>query len=238
MHRNTEVLQPAGGMCETCGAVFAVKYPCAIELLIVLIAVVFSRERVRNNRASAECRVTIQTKQINPDCKRSPGIAPSMKNGPVCGFPPRLRGLPWASTPPASIVVVLTVSPDRMCNTGFVEPENKRPYCVGIKTCVSALCTVVSIRFADQVHMVSSRGLHFMLPVMESPEISPRNSPKGFPSGRVASRIREFPRIIPSSFSSLRLPETLSPCAFNTTTALDASFPNRNSWKFHSPVTL
>ena len=48
----------------------------------------------------------------------SPGSAPSMKNGPVCGLGPLATDLPSKSVPAASIVLVITRSPGLMRSAG------------------------------------------------------------------------------------------------------------------------
>ena len=52
----------------------------------------------------------------------SPGSAPSMWNGPVCGFPHSVTRLPEASAPALSTVVVITVSPGLIRRTGSCAP--------------------------------------------------------------------------------------------------------------------
>ena len=64
----------------------------------------------------------------------SPGIALWTKNGPVCGLPPRTRVTPFSSAPPASTVVVCTVSPGQIVSTGFVRDENSRSKAVGVNS--------------------------------------------------------------------------------------------------------
>ena len=54
----------------------------------------------------------------------SPGSAPSIKNGPVCGFGPCVTGLPFQSVPPASTVFVITRSPGLMRSAGGWANEN------------------------------------------------------------------------------------------------------------------
>ncbi len=52
----------------------------------------------------------------------SPGWAPLMKNGPVCGLPGVATRDPRASRPAASAVEVTTVSPGSIRSTGGCEP--------------------------------------------------------------------------------------------------------------------
>ena len=64
----------------------------------------------------------------------SPGMALCMKNGPVCGLPPRTCVTPFSSAPPASTVVVCTVSPGQIVSTGLVRDENSRSKVVGVNS--------------------------------------------------------------------------------------------------------
>ncbi len=70
--------------------------------------------------------------------RASPGTAPSMKNGPVCGLGRVATWLRSASKPRASTVVVTTVSPGAMRNTGSCCPNVFRQIS-GTNRCVATL---------------------------------------------------------------------------------------------------
>jgi hypothetical protein len=63
---------------------------------------------------------------FNLTTRVSPGIAPSMKNGPVTGLPPIDLRAEFSSMPKASTLFVFTVSPGKIRRTGGMACVNAR----------------------------------------------------------------------------------------------------------------
>src|SRR6185369_15635247 len=136
--------------------------------------------------------------------------------------------------PPASTVVVLIVSPELMCKTGGMAPENTRWNAVGSKTCVFG---PAALSFSRRAFHPNSSSACFTVPSIASPCTRPSNLPHSLPSGRVAVMCKRSPSTVPSSFNSFKVPVSLLPSAFSSTRAAANSSPNRTRCRFHRPVT-
>ena len=77
-------------------------------------------------RVIADRIVTIQPQFQEVHHKRVARLGAFEKKGPVSGLPPNTRFTPFSSVPPASTVVVCTVSPGAIVSTGLLAGENCR----------------------------------------------------------------------------------------------------------------
>src|SRR5580704_16330343 len=125
------------------------------------------------------------------------------------------------------------VSPGLICNTGWIIPEKYRWNCVGAKSRVCGVAFTTTCRRATQSKSSFSR---FAFPFSSAPETWPLSSANFSPLGRVAVDFTLLPSTVPSSFNSLRLPESLFPSTFSSSFAWAISSPKLTILKFHDPA--